>query len=546
MDSPAARPPSLEAMRAVISRALPGVSIESIQPLPSTRPPRDARVRVNGGRDLVLTIPPAPMIRLLRSEQWLVLSEALLISWICKRSSSFSSPSSPHIAATTRDKRISIRYLTDIEPPLTSDHTITTESQQIDHLGLFYQSSETPLIRYLPELIANSPLSPELGVAFNLTEPSRGSVVTLLSPPLSEEERVILDYQKGQFIRHISSMKAPNSKFGSAVAVIGQQESVSTTTSSSGGLGRGIDTWSKAFHAMVEGILRDGEDLAVTISYSQIRHHVQRLGYLLDAVTQSRLVVLDAGSDTNVIVYRGTTLLEQQQQRQPRTDNDAAETWIAATNTTPSETSSPPAADNFSPRNRHWQTLVGDTSNIMNANQGLPNEPKDAGGGNMDGPSGQGTSSVRLSVNGLRDWSICIFGDPLMTEIFNQDPSSDFIRGFRQQQPSSSSSSAAGHISRISSPPPPDDLIEDRENANIRLMLYECYHATVSIVKQFYRPSGPESTRREMEARRRLAAVLNKLAAVEDNPSKRPRTGSLDNNNSSIWPAKKSKSDVGS
>ncbi|ETS85501.1 hypothetical protein PFICI_03526 [Pestalotiopsis fici W106-1] len=529
MDS-STRPPSVEAMKIVISRALPGVSVESIQPLSSIRPQRDARVKVSSGRNLVLTIPPAPMIRLLRSEQWLVLSEALLISWICRRAPSIS-------PLATKDQRISIQSLTNLGP-FQNDQPITQLQPEI---LVWPELVDTPLFRYLPELIAHSPLSHDLGVAFNLTEPSRGSVISLLSPPLSEEERVDLDYQKGQFIRLMTTLKAPNSKFGPAVAVIGQQGPLSDSSSAaaSSALG-GIDSWSKAFHALVESILRDGEDLAVTISYSQIRHHVQRLGHLLDAVTQSRLVVLDAGSDTNVIVYRGTEL-----EHRPRTD--VAETQTTSHETTSSPASSIHTSDKFSPRNRHWQTLVGDSSAILDMNQ--PSRP--VARDNMD-RFGQG-ENARISVSGLRDWSNCIFGDPLMAEIFNDEPSSNFIRGFRQQPSrgstlattahgtatTSSSSPAAGSISRISSPPP-DDLIEDRENASIRLMLYECYHATVSIVKQFYRPSGPESTRREMEARRRLAAVLNKLAEVEDNPSKRPRTGSVD-----IWPSKKSKSDVG-
>lgn len=494
MDS-STRPPFVEAIKAVISQALPGTSIESVRALPSTRLQRDAYIKVSDGRIFFLTIPPPPMLRLLRSEQWLVLSEALLIPWICR---------SP--ANESRNERVSIQYL------------IGTGSVQSDRSAVDttpadqgrYDLSSIPLVQFLPAFIAHSPRDPSLGVAFNLTQPTQGSAISLLSPPLSEEERVEIDYQKGQLVRKISSLKAPNSKFGPVIAVLGQHARPTDMNSATGIVGSGgTDSWSKAFLAMVEGILRDGEDLAVTISYSLIRHHVKRLGHLLGAVTQSRLVILDAGSDTNVLVHRRTR----------------SETRSATHDTRASTTRQAPAHidtnEEDSSRSRHWETLVGKkTTSAADTSQ---------------------DSHVGLSVSGLRDWSNCIFGDPLMAEIFHDDPPADFIRGFRQQPPrgkttAPTTSSPSIHMSRTSSPPP-DDLIEDRENAGIRLMLYECYHATHAVVKQFHRPAGTDGTRREMEARRRLAAVLNRLAEVDDNVAKRPRSGSLDD----VWPTKKSK-----
>ncbi|KAI4597825.1 hypothetical protein KJ359_004102 [Pestalotiopsis sp. 9143b] len=492
MDS-STRPPSVEAIKAVISQALPGAFIESVRALPSTRLQRDACIEVSDGRVFFLTIPPPPMLRLLRSEQWLVLSEALLIPWIYRLP-----------ANESRNERVSIQYL------------IGTGSVQSDRSALDptpadqgrYDLSSIPLVQFLPAFIAHSPRDPSLGVAFNLIQPTQGSIISLLSPPLSEEERAEIEYQQGQLVRKISSLKAHNSKFGPVVAVLGQHAPPTDTNSATGLVGSGgTDSWSKAFLAMVEGILRDGEDLAVTISYSLIRHHVKRLGHLLGAVTQSRLVILDAGSDTNVLVHRRT----RSETRSGTHDTPTSTTRRAPTHIDTSEEDSS--------RSRHWETLVGKTTSAADTNQ---------------------DSHVGLSVSGLLDWSNCIFGDPLMAEVFNADPPADFIRGFRQQPPrgkttASTTSPASIHLSRASSPPP-DDLIEDRENASIRLLLYECYHATHAVVKQFHRPAGTDGTRREMEARRRLAAVLNRLAEVDDNVAKRPRSGSLD-----MWPMKKSK-----
>ncbi|KAK6069194.1 hypothetical protein SCUP234_10842 [Seiridium cupressi] len=484
MNSPPTRSPSVEAIKAVVSRAVPNVSIESIRLLNPARLQRDVCVTISNGKTLVLTIPPPSMLRLLRSEQWLVLSEALVIPWICRRASE-------HAA---KYKRISIQYLIEADPLQNKSAARTdTSSRRPQTPGQY-------LIEYLPNLIAHSSASVELGTAFNLTEAPRGILVNSLPRALADAERMVVEYQKGQLVRRISNFSAPNAKFGPVTAVLGPHTpSADSSTATPVGPG-GVNSWSKAFLALVESTLRDGEDLAVTISYSLIRHHLNRLSDLLDAVTRSRLVVLDAGSDGNVLVSR-------------RTDAEAkgivrSRSWTQTGQSVKRE----------DPEKVDWSVIKGNL------------ERK------------QTIEASGATVTGLRDWSNCIFGDPLMTSVFSEEPSTEFIRGFRQQppspspSPSSSPSSATTNIPRISSPPP-DDLVEDRENAPIRLLLYECYHATACVVRQFYRPTGADSTRREMAARRRLAAALNKLAEVDENITKRPRKGSVD-----IGPVKKPKS----
>ncbi|KAK9772732.1 hypothetical protein AB5N19_14258 [Seiridium cardinale] len=482
MNSPPTRSPSVEAIKAVVSRAVPNVSIESIQLLNSARLQRDVCVTLSNGKTLVLTIPPPPILRLLRSEQWLVLSEALVIPWICRRASEYAA----------NNKRISIQYLIEADPPQNKSSARTDTSSRRP------RTPEEYLIEYLPNLIAHSSASVELGTAFSLTEAPRGILVNSLPRALADAERVVVEYQKGQLVRRISNFRAPNAKFGPVTAVLGPHAPpADSSTATSIGPG-GLNSWSKAFLALVESTLRDGEDLAVTISYSLIRHHLNRLSDLLDAVTQSRLVVLDAGSDGNVLVSRST--------------DAEAKAIVRSRSWTPTGQS----VKREDPEKVDWSVI----------------------GGNLERK--QTVEASGATVTGLRDWSNCIFGDPLMTSVFSEEPSTEFIRGFRQQPPSptpsSSPSSATTNIPRISSPPP-DDLVEDRENAPIRLLLYECYHATACVVRQFYRPTGADSTRQEMAARRRLAAALNKLAEVDENITKRPRKGSVD-----IWPVKKPKS----
>jgi hypothetical protein len=461
------RPPSPESVKAAIGHALPTPSIVSIQILPSSRLQRDLSVVLSDGRRLVLTLPPPPTLRLLRSEQWLVLSEALIIPWIGKTV----------LGQVPRDARISISYLIGAESPGASPSRPKNVQQEPSPHPIPGQA----LLHQLPALVAHSPFSPELGMAFNLVEPSRGTPISSLSESLAAVERRAVEYQKGQLVRRISSFKSPNAKFGPAVAILGSSLPPAGPGGTVTPLGPGgVESWATAFFAMVEGVLRDAEDLAVTISYSLIRHHMQRLGHFLDAVTQSRLVVFDAGSDANVLVSRHT---------KPNYDEDGSVDASLA--------------------------------------RGVAVSPGKAG--------------EAISVTGLHDWSSCIFGDPLMASIFYEDDNAEFLDGFRTPLSSAPSPTmSAMQITRIVTPPPDalgESLIEDREHAHVRLLLYECYHAIVCIVKHFYRPTGPDSTRREMEARRHLVTVLNKLAGVDESAGKRPRTASVD-----VWPVKKPRS----
>ncbi|KAI1856673.1 hypothetical protein JX265_008882 [Neoarthrinium moseri] len=342
-------------------------------------------------------------------------------------------------------------------------------------------------------------------MACNILEPTRGASLSFLAEHLTGTERRSIEFQKGQLLRRISSFKSPNSRFGPVVAVISSSTASSdpgaAEEASSAGPG-GAHSWMNAFLTLVEGVLRDGEDLAVMMSYSLIRHHVHRLSHLLDAVTQARLVVLDAGSNSNVLVSRSTKPGDQEGDK---------------------------------PVPRRPGKEEGEVTGKAEKTGEIKEMTKENASKSMGSPG--------FSVRGLRDWSNCIFGDPLMTAAFNEAPSPELLRGFGY-----SNIPALDDDDNTSSLPPPttstptpiDDMIEDPENADIRLLLYECYHAAVGVVRQFYRPAGTDGTRREMAARRRLATVLNRLAEVDENAGKRPRTASID-----IWPMKKPKSDNG-
>lgn len=351
--------------------------------------------------------------------------------------------------------------------------------------------SRDNILRYLPILVIHSFTTTELGSPFNIFEPTRGVSIYQLPTPLTKYEKKVVDFQQGQLVRQLSGFTSPDGVFGSAIAVIGpSQAPADLHGTQQANLGfRGAKTWRHAFHSLLEGVLRDGEDMAVTMSYEPIRGYFNRLGHLLDGVTVARLVILDASNESNVLVSRSTKSTEKGDDRQAQSTSSQ--------------------------------------------------ETERSSEGNEDrGPSDRPT----INITGLRDWSNCLFGDPLMTETFSQDPTPEFLRGFRgPQQPSPhTSSETAPRVAAEHSNPYHNTVIEDPENAPVRILLYECYHATVEVVGQFYRP-GPSSSDREITARRRLATVLRKLDAVdEDVALKRPRRPSAQ---VEAWPVKKAKSD---
>lgn len=100
------------------------------------------------------------------------------------------------------------------------------------------------------------------------------------------------------------------------------------------------------------------------------------------------------------------------------------------------------------------------------------------------------------SLSGLRSWRLGVFGDPLLSSCF-EEPSEGFLEGWE----------GGG-----------EDIIEDPENVEVRKLLYSCYRAVVGIVTEYYRPQ-PDSSKREMDRRRRLTKALAALEKVDNPPS---------------------------
>lgn len=439
---------------------------------------------------LILVLSPPSMLRLLRSEQWIVKSEAVVVKWI--RSVLLAGGS------TTTTKTL------DLESSGTCSDCSSVRSRQrtLDDFLL----KDLDLSELLPALIDHQS-NKDAGSAYSILSHLTGFSLSSFSNALSILERSHVDFQAGRLVRRLSHLPSPSGKFGPALSVICPTAIIPSKAGGSMGHPGGTDSWSLAFHAMLEGILRDAEDMAITVPYHAIRRHFRRLGHYLDEVTVPRLVIIDAAHDSNLMAERTAAAVP----RDGRTDH---------------------------------KTMLRDLLDDSDSSDGSDTEWTSA---TDDAAAAAPLTEIRIT--GLRDWSNCIFGDPLIALVFNEKPSRDFLRGFhgrpRRNRPSRDS---------VDSDEDEDDEeggqfsvdcdgaaglgLDDSGDAHIRLLLYQCYHATMAVVKEFYRPRS-DSTSRELAARKRLNAVLARLNDVgsgpkrnharpsgEMSPSKKPKTES--------------------
>ncbi|KAK7745948.1 hypothetical protein SLS53_002668 [Cytospora paraplurivora] len=457
--------PSASSVRMLLNAAAPHMLVGDgirVVPLPTTRHrlQRIYELRLPTLRDhshgthdvLVLILAPPSMLRLLRSEQWIIKSEAVVVKWI----------RSVLLSGVQRRNRAEVE--------INRTAVCSSCGSQRQYCRLKVQDElylkDVDLLRLLPSLIDHDQSSEKLGSAYNILSHSSGLTLSSLSRGLTPMECQHINFQAGRLIRRLSLLQSPSARFGPAIAVLCP---AAVTRSWSGGSTEkpgGVDRWSLAFQEFLEGVLRDAEDMAVTIAYQTIRRQFRRLRFYLDAVTVPRLVILDAAHSANIM----------------------AERKVAAHDGRSGPSVQPPCI-----------ALDLDDEEM--------------------GTHGDGDNPTGIRATGLRDWSNCTFGDPLMAAVFSGEPSMEFLTGFigRSQRPKDDEhhdDSTQDMLTMCG------DIVEDPEGAPIRLLLYECYHATVAVVKEFYRPQNG-STERELAARKRLHAVLARLEDVETDPKRR-------------------------
>ncbi|KAH6649639.1 hypothetical protein F5144DRAFT_12927 [Chaetomium tenue] len=465
------QPPTDDVARDMLGPVVPDHIVPGkFQLVPSVRPLRIYEVPIPGGKTLHLVLPPISMWRPLRAEQGMLSSEATTVRWIRETLA--------RATATTEQKASSSSSVT---------RDITTS-----------------LLPLLPTLLRHGRETHLPNSSFAVYEPVNGTPLSLLSSEPTPTARREIDCQLGALFRDLNTLTSPTGRFGPLAAVI-DPSSGPGTPQPAGSRGKtprlpqvltesglsatgGAGTWSVAFHSMMEGVLRDGEDMAVVISYPTIRRHFRRLGYLLDDVTTGRLVIVEGAGRGNVLV-EDVGGQQEDAERGKEVGDDGKE----------------------SGKNK------GKATDEKVVAEGEDNEEK----GEPDTTQKRDTQSQQnLKLTGLRDWSSAIFGDPLLASVFSDPhqplPSSAFLEGFNGKKPDPSADSRHTKLPYPLNP----TTIENSDTAWIRLLFYQVYHTVTRIVSEFYRPRQ-DSSARELEARKKLNEVLAKLAEVPDNTKKR-------------------------
>ncbi|KAG4412094.1 hypothetical protein IFR04_014769 [Cadophora malorum] len=388
----------IQRLKEIASHVVPGSVLGTVKEIKSTQLPRLYILKMTDGRPLLLSITPRLSVRLLRHEATIMASEASIIYFLAESSTSRRSTSPASSRAS----------------PRSDDGDSRSEEMELEGL--------------VPKILKHSSNNRETPYPYSILEPTRGTPISMLSPPLSLASRRSVDKQVGSFARALASRKSPCGTFGMANRVL--PDPSSNTLSSTAPKLVGSETWSEAFRTLLEAVLRDGEDMSVLLPYETIRAHFRRLSWRLDAVKSPRLAIINVNQDTNVMVE---------------------------------------------------MTVEEDES-------------------------GEPVEDVELT--GLRNWSQGVFGDPLISSCFDS-PSKEFLEGWVEGG---------------------DEVIEDEENKEGRLLLYQCYRAVVAIVTEYYRPQS-DSSKRELEGRRKLTSalkVLDELFNDEDEAIKRVRSMSVD------------------
>lgn len=444
-----------ESMQSVISRVVPNVTVRDVRPSPSLRSQRLFDVRISDGSDLLLALPPPLMVKLLRSEQSSISSEAAVLNWLAGLGLN--------------------RPLLHGKPSGLAAKVGSPQQEMSPSAGNLVDDGSPRDVHILhPVLLAHSTPSNEYGIEYNVLRSTPGVPISAIQPPLSPAERRIIDLRTGQFCRRLCGLVSPSGRFGPASAVLPSWSSAATDTpgppasrdaNSRMQESQGVRGWAMAFHSMLEAVLRDGEDMAVMLGYASVRRHFKRWEYTLDNVLTPRLVAVDAGNELNTLVIRRKNLARAHQGQQVPSDDD-----------------DPYDTDD-----------TGDTR---------ASDSSDDDGHESD----KSHTEEDVDVTGMKDWSNFIFGDPLFAVVFSNDPSEDLLEGFYSR-------TKAGSRWKTNHPNANTSLVDDEETAPIRLLLYGCYHTITQIVKEFYRPQR-DSGRRELAARKRLTHILAKLDAL--------------------------------
>jgi len=276
----------LPRLRSILSRVHPekDATLTSFSEVPSPKLSRLYALNMSDSSVLLLSFAPTLAMRLLRHEQAIQASEAALLSFL---------------AAKIRNSSL------DSNPSPLSSNKISFPSTA-ECLGSRTSSASLPIISILPEILAHSTNPRELSLPYTIFSCiPPGAPLSSLSIYLTLPERRTVDRQIGALVGSLSLITAPAESFGPVAKVLANSKPTTNQTKTLSEVASGgSKTWSEAFRSILEGVLRDAEDVSLLLPYDDIRQHFFRLAWRLDSVLTPRLVVIDAGEETNVLVER--------------------------------------------------------------------------------------------------------------------------------------------------------------------------------------------------------------------------------------------------
>lgn len=159
---------------------------------------------------------------------------------------------------------------------------LETEARVLALLG----QSANPCV---PQLFHYDPQGTLFGPSYLVRQYVMGSTLQSMEGHLTAENRKDIDRHLGFLVNVIGQHVAP---------AFGPLEQVAS--------GCGNRSWREAFTELFEGVLRDAEDMFIHLPYAEIRHEISRLAPALSDVTLPRLVVIDLGRPSQVLLDPGS------------------------------------------------------------------------------------------------------------------------------------------------------------------------------------------------------------------------------------------------
>ena len=234
--------------------------------------------RVDGREErmIMVSMPPAPSLRLLRSERWLFGSEASMLSWVWESSGPDDHRPGPNGArgagngaSKVCEEANSLEGVRGIRPLVPKMHR-------------YHRDSNSPIAS--PYLVLSA---------------TPGKRLRSVVESMPADENTGIEKSVGSVVARLARIVSPSKRFGPAVAVLNPPDTENLQAGAQGmQYTGGTARWKAAFQSYLESVLRDGEDMMVHLPYGPLRAQTQRLGGVLNQIITPRLMFVDELEDS--------------------------------------------------------------------------------------------------------------------------------------------------------------------------------------------------------------------------------------------------------